>query len=349
MTTLSRKPQPAMDQTELEDNPVLARVWRGSAVESQHRGAWALTDSAGTVLDGNGHFAHPTFLRSSTKSLQAIPLLETGVADKLGFSDAEVALALASHDAEEAHTRVVAGLLARLGLGVEHLQCGSQPPGNADARYELRSSGKLPSALHNNCSGKHAAFLALSQAVGDPVERYLDPQSRTQRMVRQAVLEMTGVPESQFSTAIDGCSAPTFRLPLQGLATAFARLSTPDGLAPERRAACERMLGAVKRHPILIAGSTKRICTDISRATSGRLFPKVGAEAVYAVGLAGGDRAIAVKIDDGGLRALHAVVITLLERFGFATEAELFALETWRGTPIRNWAGTEVGRLEVTA
>ena len=98
-----------------------------------------------------------------------------------------------------------------------------------------------------------------------------------------------------------------------------------------------------------IAGSTKRICTDISRATSGRLFPKVGAEAVYAVGLAGGDRAIAVKIDDGGLRALHAVVIALLERFGFATEAELFALETWRGTPIRNWAGTEVGRLEVTA
>jgi len=349
MTTTSQHIQPAMDQTELEDNPVLARVWRGTAVESQHRGAWALTDSSGQVLDGLGHFQHPTFLRSSTKSLQAIPLLESGVADKLEFSDAEVALALASHDAEEAHTRVVSALLARLGLGIEHLQCGPQPPGNVDARFELRASGGVPTAVHNNCSGKHAAFLALAQAVGDPVDHYLDPMSRTQQLVRAAVLEMTGVEESQFSTAIDGCSAPTFRLPLSGLATGFARLASPDGLSPERRAACERMLAAVKRHPILIAGSKQRICTDISRATSGRLFPKVGAEAVYVVGLAGGDRALAVKIDDGGLRALHAVVVELIGRFDFAKGDELQVLEQWRGTPIRNWAETEVGRLEVTA
>lgn len=349
MTILSQEPRPAMDQTELEDNPVLVRVWRGAAVESQHRGAWALVDSSGGVLEGQGHFAHPTFLRSSTKSLQALPLLETGVADRLAFSDAEVALALASHDAEESHTRVVEGLLTRLGLSIENLKCGSQPPGNSEARFALRSSGHKPSAVHNNCSGKHAAFLALAQAMGDPLDRYLDPESQSQQAVRRAVFEMTGVADAEFSSAIDGCSAPTFRLPLAGLATAFARLSTPHGLAPERRAACERMLAAVKRHPNLIAGSSKRICTDIARATSGRLFPKVGAEAVYAVGLAGGDRAIAVKIDDGGLRALHAVVVELIGRFGFARGDELQALEQWRGTPIRNWAGTTVGRLEVVA
>ena len=347
MTTLHPEPRPLERDTLLEDNPVLARVWRGDAVESQHRGAWVLVDSAGTVLDGAGAWTHPTFLRSSTKSLQALPLLESGAADALGFSDAEVALALASHDAEEVHTRVVAALLARLGLGVEHLQCGSQPPGNSDARFELRKSGEPPTALHNNCSGKHAAFLALAQHYGDPLDRYLDPECRSQLAVRRAVLEMTGVDESQLSIAVDGCSAPTFRLPLTGLATGFARLATPDGLAPERRAACERMLTAVKRHPDLIAGSSKRICTDIARASDGRLFPKVGAEAVYAVGVAGGDRALAVKVDDGGLRALHAVVVSLLERFGFADADMLAKLDPWRGTPIKNWAGTEVGRLEV--
>jgi len=349
MNTSSAQPLEAADDTLLADNPVLVRVWRADSVESQHRGSWVLSDTTGQVLDGAGHLAHPTFLRSSTKSLQALPLFESGAADKLHFSDAEVVLAIASHDAEEAHTRVVAALLARLGLGVEHLRCGSEVPGNTDARFHLRASGGEPTALHNNCSGKHAGFLALAQHLGDPLDRYLDPESRTQRAVRAAVLEMTGVDESELSMAIDGCSAPTFRLPLKGLATAFARVATPDGLAPERRAACERMLGAVKRHPNLIAGSSKRICTDIARASGGRLFPKIGAEAVYAVGLAGGDRAIAVKIDDGGLRALHALVIELLGRFEFVSNAELRQLETWRGTPIRNHAGQHVGRLEVIA
>ncbi len=347
MTTITPEPRETRDDPRLADNPVLVRVWRGGFVESQHRGAWALTDSAGTVLDGAGEWTQPTFLRSSTKSLQALPLLESGAADALDFSDAEVALALASHDAEEVHVRVVAALLARLGLGVEHLRCGSQPPGNSDARFALRLSGERPSALHNNCSGKHAAFLALAQHLGDPLEGYLDPASRAQTAVHRAVVEMTGVDESLVSTAIDGCSAPTFRLPLAGLATGFARLATPDGLAPERRAACERMLTAVKRHPDLIAGSSKRICTDIARASGGALFPKVGAEAVYAVGQVGKDRALAVKIDDGGLRALHATVVALLERFDFAGAGALRALDTWRGTPVRNWAGTEVGRLEV--
>lgn len=336
-----------MQDASYVDNPVLARVWRGGAVESQHRGAWALCDTAGNVLEGEGHGDHPTFLRSSTKALQALPLLESGAADRIDLSDAELALAIASHDAEEVHTRVVAALLDRLGLDARDLCCGAHPPGNSDARFELRRSGRAPTALHNNCSGKHAGFLALARFLGDRMEDYLDPASRAQTAVRRAVVEMTGVDDSRVDTAIDGCSAPTFRLPLTGLATGFARLATPDGLAPPRRAACERMLRVVERHPTLIAGSKKRICTDIARASGGRLFPKVGAEAVYAVGLAGGDRALAVKIDDGGLRALHAVVVDLLERLHLADADVLADLEHWRSTPLRNWAGLEVGRLEV--
>ena len=331
------------------ENPPLVRLWRGDAVESQHRGAWCLVDAEGRVLEGAGGFQAPIHARSSVKCLQALPLLETGAADRHGMGDDELALALASHDAEDQHTRRVEQLLARLGLAVDHLRCGPQPPGSAEARDALKALGRRPTSLHNNCSGKHAGFLALALHLGVSPERYLEPDSAGQRLVRQAVLEMARLEERDLSTAIDGCSAPTFRLPLVGLATAFARVANPAGLEPARRAACERMLLAVERHPELIAGSKKRLCTDIARATGGRLFPTVGGEAVYALGARGRGLALAAKIDDGGNRALHALVVALLERFELATPEELARLEPWRERVLRNWAGLETGRTEVLA
>ena len=329
------------------DNPPLVRLWRGGEVESQHRGAWCLVDTHGNVVEGAGDFAAPYYARSSVKCLQALPLLETGAADARGYGTEELALALASHDAEEIHTRRVAALLARMGLSADDLRCGPQPPGSAEARARLKDAGEKPCALHNNCSGKHAGFLALALHLGVPKESYLDPASASQRLVRDAVLEMAGLDDDELQTAVDGCSAPTFRLPLCSLATAFARVATPGRLAPARKAACERMLDAVARHPELIAGTKKRICTDIARATQGRLFPKIGGEAVYALGARGKDLALALKIDDGDNRALHALLVALLERFQLADAGELAQLEPWRERTLRNWAGLAVGRTEV--
>ncbi len=329
------------------DNPVLARIWRGAAVESQHRGAWVVTDAAGSVIDGAGEWSRPVFVRSSVKCLQALPLLEIGAADRFDYSDAEVALALSSHNAEPCHTEVVAGLLHRLGLSVADLKCGAQPPGDPQVRAQLRAEGLKPSALHNNCSGKHASFLALALHLGVPVANYIEAESAGQVLVREAVLSMSGVDPSELTTAIDGCSAPTFRMPLRGLATAFARVSNPGSLAESRRAACERMLEAVAAHPVLIAGSRERICTDIARATKGRVFPKIGGDAVYGIGVRGHDRGLAIKMDDGSNRGLHAVLVALLRRFRFATEPELASLAGWEQRSLRNWAGLEVGRTEV--
>jgi L-asparaginase II len=306
-----------------------------------------LTDSAGRVIEGAGEWARPVFVRSSIKCLQALPLLEIGAADRFDYSDAEVALALASHNAEPCHTDVVANLLLRLGLSVSDLKCGPQPPGDAETRALLRAEGRKPTALHNNCSGKHASFLALALHLGVQPSSYIEPERAGQVLVRQAVLEMSGVEPSELSTAVDGCSAPTFRMPLRGLATAFARVSNPGALAPARRAACERMLQAVAAHPVLIAGSRDRICTDIARATGGRIFPKIGGDAVYAIGVRGGDRGLAIKIDDGSSRGLHPPVVALLRRFRLATEPELAALAVWEQRSLRNWAGLEVGRTEV--
>lgn len=335
------------------DQPVLARVRRGDRVESQHRGAWALVDSAGAVHDGAGDPDFPFYARSAIKCLQALPLIETGAADRFALEDDELALTLASHNAEPAHTERVEGLLARLGLGVEHLRCGSQQPGDPETRRALDRAGIAPTALHNNCSGKHAGFLALGRQLDADPAVYLDPDGPVQRAARAAIAETCRVPEDELTWAVDGCSAPTYRLSLTALGTAFARIATPAGpaagFAPARRAAAERMLRAVAAHPVLIAGRHRRLCTALAEASRGALFPKIGAEGVYAVGAVGRDRALVVKIDDGANRALHAVVLALLERFGWLDDDARAALGAWIDAPLVNWAGLTVGSIEVTA
>jgi L-asparaginase II len=336
-------------QSSYPENPVLARVWRGDHIESQHRGTWALVDSSGTVLDGVGAYSDPFFVRSTIKCVQALPLIESGAAERYGYGPADLALAVSSHNGEACHTDGVADMLGRLQLTAGDLQCGAQPPADPEARAGLLKSGEFASRIHNNCSGKHAGFLALAKHLDVDVQRYIDESSAGQGLVRAAVLEMCGVADGDLGVAIDGCSAPTFRMPLTALAVSFARVANPDGLGTERRAACTSMLDAVASHPRLIAGRHKRLCTDLAAIGGGKLFPKIGAEAVYAVGLRGSNRALAVKVDDGSFRGLHAIVVHLLRRLDFLTSAEFESLSVWDGAAVKNWAGQEVGHIEVTS
>lgn len=329
------------------NNPVLVRVTRGGEVESTHRGAWVLVDTSGRVLDGAGAFGAPYFPRSAVKSFQAVPLVESGAADRFGFTDEDLALALASHNGEAVHTTRVARTLGRLGFTHATLRCGAHPPSDGPTRAELSVRGEEPTALHNNCSGKHTGFLALALQAGVEPEHYLDPESASQREVRHALASFTDVPERELIPAVDGCSAPTYRMPLRALALGFARMTTPDGLGSERAATCRRLTEAAARHPVLIAGTRKRLCTKLLEVSGGRLFPKIGAEAMYAVGLRGGDRAFAVKLDDGGLRGMHAVVLALAERLEWLGSDAMDALERFAPRVLTNHAGREVGTLEV--
>src|SRR6185503_9938088 len=203
---------------------------------------------------------------------------------------AEVALTISSHAGEPCHTETARGALERIGLGVRHLRCGVHPPFDSQTREELRARGEAPTALHNNCSGKHVGFLALAKHLGVAPEDYLAPESRGQVLVRRALAELTDVPERLLVPGVDGCSAPTYRLPLRALATAFARIANPGALAPERRAFAARMTGAAAEHPVLVSGSRKCLDTDLLAASGGRLFAKIGAEAVHAIGVVGGGR-----------------------------------------------------------
>ena len=304
-------------------------------------------DGAGRVLDGVGAWDHSFFARSSTKALQAIPMFESGAASRFKLSDMEIALAVSSHNAEPCHVTTARGLLDRIGLGEDQLGCGPQPPGDPEARAVLISSSAAPGRIHNNCSGKHAGFLALTKHLNAEVDSYLDFESASQSLIRDAVADFTDLCPAELGRAIDGCSAPTFRMPLSALGTAFARFTSPEGLATERRRACERIMSSVQRYPVLLAGRSRRLDTALVEVTGGRLFPKIGAEAVYVVGVHGKDRALAVKVDDGGLRGLHAVVVELLCRFGFLDSSEARALEAYRQNALRNWDGVEIGRLEV--
>ena len=328
------------------DNPVLVRFLRGREVESVHRGAWCLVDTAGEVVVGAGELTHPYFARSSVKALQALPLLESGAAEHFQFSDEELALSSASHAGEECHTEVVRRALERLGLGVRHLRCGVHAPFDERTRRSLRARGESASALHNNCSGKHMGFLALAQHLGVQSERYLEPESAGQKLVPQVLAEMSGRPERELAPELDGCSAPTFRLSLVELATAFARLANPEALVPARRAAAARLTRVAGAHPVLIAGSAKWLDTALLGASGGRLFAKYGAESVQAVGIVGGGRGFALKIDDGGLRALQAFVPAILAHLGLLQASELTALASFCETKLVNFAGLEVGRIE---
>ena len=302
-------------------NPVLAVATRSGAVESWHRGAVAVFHEDERVLSLGG-VDRPIFARSATKPFQALPFLERGLAQTLALPVEEIAVMCASHDGAPVHTTAVRSFLARGGLGEHQLGCGPQAPFDQDTRLELLRAGEKPGRVHHNCSGKHTGFLHLAHACGDDLANYLDPRCSSQQEVAAAVLAMAGL-SGPPEVGLDGCGAPTFRLPLAALARAFCRLANPDRLGSVRAAACRTILDAAGRAPLLVAGE-RRFCTALLRCWSGRVFAKNGAEGVYGVSLAPdpqrprwpGAIGIAVKIDDGNERGYQPVIVDLLLALG---------------------------------
>lgn len=327
--------------------PVLVEVTRGGVVEARHRGHVAVVDAAGRLLAALGDPDHVTFLRSAAKPFQAMAAVEAGAADRFGLEDAELAVTCASHNGEDAHLEAVRRLLGKLGLDEGALACGVHPPGDAAVRQALARGGAEPGPLHNNCSGNHAGILALARHRGWPVEGYADPAHPVQRALLDAVAGVAGLDPAAVSLATDGCSIPTFGIPLRHAALAFARLARPGeapGLTPERRRALERVGAAMARHPFLVAG-TGRFCTDLMRVTGGRLLGKVGAEGVYGVAAADRGWGIAVKVEDGAARGLYPAVGRVLVGLGLLTPGEAEALAGHLRPVVRNHRGIEVGEV----
>jgi L-asparaginase II len=327
-------------------NPVLVEVWRGGFVESRHRGAVAVVGADRQTLLAVGDVTMPVFPRSAVKPLQALPLIESGAADRYSLGDDELALACASHGGEPAHVEGVARLLAKAGLDSSALACGTHWPSSQAAALALARTGG-PSPLHNNCSGKHAGFLCLACAMGVDHVGYWRPEHAVQLLVRGVLEDLTGAVMPPDCRAVDGCSVPTWAVPLHNLAHAFAKFGTGHGLAPERARAAARLRAACALKPCFVAGSG-RFCTQVIQLLGARALVKTGAEGVYCGALPQQGLGIAIKCDDGAGRAGEAIMATLIARFVPLQDQERAALAQLAGPVLRNWNGVEVGEVRVT-
>ncbi len=329
-------------------NPVLIEARRGRLVESAHRGAAIVVDADGRTLLALGDVERAVFPRSAVKALQALLLVESGAADRYGLGEEELALACASHGGEPDHVAGVARMLARAGLDQSALACGAHWPIHQPSAQALARSGAVATPLHNNCSGKHAGFICAACALGVDHRGYIDPAHPVQQAVHAALEDLTGTAIPDEARAIDGCSVPTWAVPLTALARGFARFGTGTGLAPSRAAAAARLRQACAARPWHVAGSG-RFCSEIMTRFGARVFVKTGAEGVFCGALPEQGLGLAVKCDDGAARAAEVVTAALIARFLPTGAGERAALERFVRPPLRNWNGIAVGSLAPAA
>ncbi|MBL8325615.1 MAG: asparaginase [Rubrivivax sp.] len=340
----------------MTSNPVLVEALRGGIVESQHRGAVAVVDAGGRVHTALGDIHRPVFPRSAVKVLQALPLVASGAAERFGLGDAELALACASHGGEPRHAETALGMLRKAGLDEAALECGAHWPMHDASARALAAAGGTPQPRHNNCSGKHAGFVCLGCALAgragaaDFVRGYVRATHPVMREVTAAVQRTTGFDLGSAAQGIDGCSIPTFAIPLRHLAHAFARVATGQGLAPDDARAARRLREAVAHHPGMVAGEG-RFDTAVMARFGERVFCKTGAEAVYCAALPGVGLGVAIKVDDGATaRAAEVVLAAVLERLvPLRDEDEATFLRARSDAALRNWNGLEVGRLRAAS
>lgn len=325
-------------------NPVLVEVTRGGIVESRHRGAFVVATADGGVLAAAGEIEPPVFPRSAIKIFQALLLVESGAADSYDFTPAELALACASHGGEAAHVAAARSMLEKAGLEETHLECGAQWPMWEPAGRGL-SGG--PTAIHNNCSGKHAGMLALAKFIGAEPRGYVERGHPVQREIAGVIAALCEYDLEATPCGTDGCSVPTWAIPLHNLATGLARLATPRALASERAEAAARLFAAVAAEPFMVAG-TNRLCTDLMRAVP-RAFVKTGAEGVFCGCVPHAGIGIALKVDDGATRASERVMAALLSRLDAFTPEERDLLAGFSDVPVKNWRGVHTGDVRVVA
>jgi L-asparaginase II len=312
----------------------LVETTRGGTTECVHYGSIAVVDSAGKLVAAAGDPESLNFTRSSLKPLQALPFVEDGGMGRYGFTSHELALMCSSHSGEAVHVAIVQRMLAKAGVEASALQCGCHPPGYFAATETTAPPGAQWSALHHNCSGKHAGFLAYCRMHQQPVETYLDSGHPLQQRIRTTVARFTN--SDPLAWGIDGCSAPNCAMPLKRLAQIYARIATGD--SPELQAICF----AMTRHPELVSG-TRRMDLAIMQTGAGDWVSKAGADGMQAIGVRSKRLGIAVRIADGNPRALHAATVAALEQLGVLDDPSGTPLAAYDCPPIRNYRGIETG------
>lgn len=316
-----------------------AEVWRGPFLESVHSGHAVICDDSGQIIQSWGDAGAIVLPRSSSKMIQALPLITSGAADKHGLGTEQLALACASHQGAAIHTDRVGSWLETLGMDDHAFRCGPQEPDDLPARNALIRADQSPCQIHNNCSGKHAGFLTLNRHLGGGAE-YVDPNHPVQQACLEAFERTTQ--ETSPGYGIDGCSAPNYACSLHGMARAMAHFAAaPDGSAEAR------LHQAMRLHPELVAGET-RACTELMRAMEGKVALKTGAEGFFIAILPEQKLGIALKAACGTTRAAECAITALLVQLGVLNPDYPAALKRMNA-PIKNRRGIVTGTLKPAA
>ena len=328
-------------------NPVTVEVTRGNLIESRHRGMAVVVDGDGAIVFSAGDIEGGVFPRSACKAMQALPLMESGAADAFGFGDKELALACSSHSGEDAHAELAASMLARAGRDESALECGAHWSSDQKTIIHQARTLEKPSALHNNCSGKHSGFICACCHTGTDVEGYVGYDHPLQQEIRGTMESLTGAAMGQDNCGVDGCSIPTYAIPLRSLAYGFAKMATGQGLEAVRAKASRRLIDACMAQPFYVAG-TGRACTRLMEIAPGQIFAKTGAEGVFVAALPQQGIAMAVKCEDGATRAAEAMIAALLARYFENDSTEQQTLLGMANRSMKNWNGIHVGDVRVT-
>lgn len=329
----------------MKHDQITVNVTRGAITESQHKIKAVILNSSGHVIESWGDVDTPVYPRSAIKAMQVLSFIEMGGAEKFGFTEEEIAICCASHNGEEKHTQTVQNMLNKLKLSESHFECGAHWPMKVDAGYELANKGLTPTQLHNNCSGKHAGMLALAKLLDLPAQGYIDIAHTVQKTIANTMAEMCEYDYSQAPHSPDGCSAPTWAIPLTNCALAFAKFADPSALPIKRQQACRTIFNAVVKHPFMVAG-TERYCTEMMQILAGKVFLKVGAEGVYIAAIPELKLAIALKCEDGAVRAAESVMTALLDYVGITKEIPNELLKPYRSVALTNWNKLHTGTID---
>ncbi len=323
---------------------------RGRIVESVHFGAVAVVDSEGHLLAWHGDPQAKTFMRSSAKPLQALPFIEHGGDRTFHLTSKEIAILCGSHEGTDAHVAVIKSIQAKVGVQESDLLCGTHLLTHIPTVEAMSARGEVLTPNRHNCSGKHTGMLAYARMRGLPIADYTNPEHPIQKTILEAFSEMCGTQSDWVEIGTDGCSAPSFALPLFNAALGFAHLCDPSSLSQERAAACRRITSAMIANPAMVGGA-RRFDTRIMEVCSKRIIAKGGAEGYMALGILGGvlgaespGIGIAFKIADGDMpvrdtggsfqnRVRPAVALEILRQLGYISEKELGALSEFG--PVR--------------
>lgn len=325
--------------------PLIVEVLRGSVVESIHQVTVVVVNEIGSVINYWGNPQFLTMPRSAIKMLQALPLIESGAAEKFGLEGKYLALACSSHRGEKDHLLALSQWNEKVQIKESDFVCAPHMPYDEASATALIRSGHKPGVLCNNCSGKHSAIITTCKHLGEDPAGYDKYEHNAQKRLRKVLTETMKVDHSKVSYGIDGCGIPTYAVPLQAIATGMATFINPKE-APARKAAADRILRAVRSFPFYISGSDS-FNTAVIEKSQGRAIVKGGAEGVFCGVLPEKRVAFAIKTSDGAGRAAQVVTASLLLQLGGLTEAEFKALTKYTLPVITNWKGDVVGQMRI--